>query len=43
MSDVAETLDPLRLPLQGERLIEALPAQAKPLRLQRSICACYLG
>lgn len=43
MSDVAETLDPLRLPLQGERLIEASAGTGKTLRLQRSICACYLG
>lgn len=31
MNDAAESLDPLRLPLTGERLIEASAAPVKPL------------
>ena len=38
MSDVAETLDPLRLPLQGERLIEASAGTGKTF----TIAALYL-
>lgn len=38
MSDVAETLDPLRLPFQGERLIEASAGTGKTF----TIAALYL-
>ena len=34
MSDVAETLDPLRLPLQGERLIEASAGTGKTFTME---------
>ncbi len=40
MTDTAESLDPLRLPLQGERLIEASAGTGKPTLLPRSICVC---
>lgn len=38
MTDTAESLDPLRLPLQGERLIEASAEREKPSPLPPSIC-----
>ncbi|SQI21249.1 exonuclease V subunit [Salmonella enterica subsp. arizonae] len=38
MNDVAETLDPLRLPLTGERLIEASAGTGKTF----TIAALYL-
>lgn len=38
MTDTAEPLNPLRLPLQGERLIEASAGTGKPSPLPRSIC-----
>ena len=42
MSDVAETLDPLRLPLQGERLIETSAGTGKTFTIAALCCACYL-
>lgn len=38
MTDTAESLDPLRLPLQGERLIEASAGTGKTF----TIAALYL-
>ncbi len=43
MTDTAESLDPLRLPLIGERLIEASAGTGKPLPSPRCICGCCWG
>lgn len=42
MTDTAESLDPLRLPLIGERLIEALRAPEKPYH-RRAVSAAAVG
>ena len=43
MSDVAETLDPLRLPLQGERLIEASAGTGKTFTMAALYLRLLLG
>lgn len=43
MTHTAEPLDPLSLPLQGERLIEASAGTGKPIPSPRSICVCCWG
>lgn len=43
MTDTAESLDPLRLPLIGERLIEASAGTGKNLYHRRAVSAAAVG